>query len=457
MHLQNLLNSRLFAILRLMLLSIFAATCIANSAENNVSGENNPDNLVGHGGPIKALAISQDGLNALTGSFDYSAMLWGFEPGKKPRLLSRYADHDGAVNAVAFVGSNGRFITAGDDGSIYLWDTKSQKLIYRYYGHQGKILSVAVSPNHKFAASASWDRSVRLWNLENGQQLAVLKEHKGPANAVLISSDGRHVFSAGYDGAIIKWDAESGRLVRVIYKHGWGINVMQWLPEKKQILFGTINGDVRIFDLITNTIAKILIPHQRPVLALASSKDGKFVASGGGDGLIRVWKLADWSVVEELQSAFGPVWAMDFGKDSTKLYYAGLDDYAVYWKISPRKIEDEIQSKYPRRFQKFNELSLGERQFARKCSICHTLKPGDKNRAGPSLNRVFGRQAGTLKGYPYSDGLLKSQIIWNENTIDELFALGPQHVTPGSKMPLQKIAQKHKRDALILFLKEHTN
>jgi len=436
--------------------AFFLYSPILSQAEILYSGENNPDNLVGHGGPIKALVISQDGLKALTGSFDYSAMLWEFVPGNNPKLLSRFADHDGAVNAVEFVGLNNRFITAGDDGSLYLWDTKSQKLIYRYNGHQGKVLSVAVSPDHEFAASASWDRSVRLWDLKSGQQLALLVGHKGPVNAVLISGDGRYVFSAGYDGTIIKWDAKTGKFLRSIYKHGWGINVMQWLPEKKQILFGTINGDVRIFDLITDTISKILIPHQRPVLALASSKDGNYIASGGGDGLIRVWKLADWSVVEELQSAFGPVWAMDFGKDSAQLYYAGLDDYAVYWKISPRKIEDEVQSKYPRRFQKFNEMTLGERQFARKCSICHTLKPGDANRAGPSLNGVFGRKAGTLKGYPYSEGLLKSNIVWNEKSIDELFAQGPQHVTPGSKMPLQKIAQKQKRDALILFLKEHT-
>ncbi len=433
----------------------FAATGMLSMAKSE-TGKTNPANLVGHGGPIKAISISVDGQAILTGSFDYSAILWQLDSLGTNKLVRRYNDHDGAVNAVEFVTDKNHFLSAGDDGSIYLWDTTSDNLLFRFNGHQAKVLSLAVSANGKLAASASWDRTVRLWNLEGLEPVSILDGHKGPVNAVLISDNGQQVFSGSYDGTIIKWSATTSTLERTLHRHGWGINVMKWLPEKQQILFGTINGDVQIFDLKTNTISKILIPHQRPVLALAVSRDGKFLASGGGDGIIRVWKTSDWSVVEELHSSFGPVWSMVFSQDNKKIFYVGLDDYAIAWTISPRKIDTEVQGKFPRRFQKLENMSLGERQFARKCSICHTLKPGDQNRAGPSLFGIFGRVAGTLKGYNYSAGLLDSKIVWNEDTIDQLFALGPQHVTPGSKMPLQKIAQEDKRTALIKFLKTNT-
>ncbi len=420
------------------------------------TGENNPANLVGHGGPIKAIAISDDGKTILTGSFDYSAILWQLDNRATNKLTRRYSDHEGAVNAVTFIGQNSRFLSAGDDGGVYLWDRASDNLLKQFKGHQAKVLSLAVSDDGKLAASASWDRTVRLWDIDSLKPLAILKGHKGPVNAVLISGDGQQVYSGSYDGSIIKWSVKTGRQERPLYRHGWGINVMKWLPGKQQILFGTVNGDVQIFDLKTDSVSKVLIPHQRPVLALAVSGDGKFLASGGGDGLIRVWNTADWSVAEELNLSFGPIWSMVFSVDNKKIYYTGLDDYAVAWKISPRKIGQEVQGKFPRRFQKLQNMSLGERQFARKCSICHTLKPGDQNRAGPSLFRIFGRPAGTLKGYKYSPGLLNSKIIWNEETIDQLFAIGPQHVTPGSKMPLQKISEKNKRQALIRFLKANT-
>ena len=423
-------------------------------AKNNDSGKY-PANLVGHGGPVKAITINTSSGYALTGSFDYSAMLWKIRAGSSSKVIRRFPGHDGAVNAVEFVDNPERFISAGDDGFVYLWQSTSGKLLHRFSGHTAKIVDVAISAQKQLAATASWDRTARLWNLTTYKPEFVLKGHKGPVNAVLFSPDGKFLYSASYDGTIIKWDTSDGRLIRPVYRHGWGINVMAWLPGRKQILFGAINGDVRVFDTRSEKVTKVLIPHQRPVLALAVSVKGNLLATGGAGGLIRVWQLSDWSPVEELHSAFGPVWSMAFA-DTRHIYYSGLDDFVIAWKISPRDLSREAQGLFPRRFQRFANMSLGERQFARKCSVCHTLKPEDGNRAGPSLYGIFGRRAGSLKGYVYSEGLKNSNIIWNEDTIDKLFAHGPQEVTPGSKMPLQRIAGKKERRALIKFLKEQT-
>jgi len=68
-----------------------------------------PGNLVGHGGPIKALAVDAATGRALTGSFDYAMMVWDVVA-EEPRRLARLDDHAGAVNAVAFMpGSNHSF------------------------------------------------------------------------------------------------------------------------------------------------------------------------------------------------------------------------------------------------------------------------------------------------------------------------------------------------------------
>ena len=84
------------------------------------------------------------------------------------------------------------------------------------------------------------------------------------------------------------------------------------------------------------------------------------------------------------------------------------------------------------------------------------MNPDDANRAGPTLHKVFGRKAGTLKGYDYSQSLLDSTITWDEKSIDRLFSAGPNEVVPGTKMPLQKVSDNKKRKALIDFLKSAT-
>jgi cytochrome c len=135
------------------------------------------------------------------------------------------------------------------------------------------------------------------------------------------------------------------------------------------------------------------------------------------------------------------------------MYFGSLDDSVKYWQISAADNTLWSTGHKQRRFQVTEGLPLGELQFARKCSVCHSLDPGETNRAGPSLLNVFGRKAGSLPDYPYSEALLKSEMVWDEQSIDQLFVKGPSAVVPGSKMPLQKIPDDDKRAALIEFLK----
>ena len=53
--------------------------------------------LRGHGGPVRALAISPDGKHAISGSFDTSAIRWSLERNVAEQVM-RF--HDNAVNAV---------------------------------------------------------------------------------------------------------------------------------------------------------------------------------------------------------------------------------------------------------------------------------------------------------------------------------------------------------------------
>ena len=101
-------------------------------------------------------------------------------------------------------------------------------------------------------------------------------------------------------------------------------------------------------------------------------------------------------------------------------------------------------------------LPNGERQFKRKCSICHSLTKSSARKAGPSLYGLFGRKAGTVIDYTYSDTLSGSSIVWSEESVNALFDLGPDHFIPGTKMPMQRIVKKHDRDDLIDYLRTNT-
>ena len=56
--------------------------------------------LRGHGGPVRALAISSDGTHVVSGSFDTSAIRWSLSRNVAEQVM-RF--HDGPVNAVAWL------------------------------------------------------------------------------------------------------------------------------------------------------------------------------------------------------------------------------------------------------------------------------------------------------------------------------------------------------------------
>ena len=161
--------------------------------------------LRGHGGPVRALAISPDGTQAVSGSFDTSAIRWSLSQNTAEQVMRL---HDGAVNAVAYL-RDGRIVTAGADARIGIWTPGQQQPDKILKGHSAPIAGVAVSPDNTVLASASWDHTIRLWPL-NGEEPRVLEGNAQNANGVAFSPDGKNVVSAGYDATIRIWTLKGG-------------------------------------------------------------------------------------------------------------------------------------------------------------------------------------------------------------------------------------------------------
>jgi cytochrome c len=133
-----------------------------------------------------------------------------------------------------------------------------------------------------------------------------------------------------------------------------------------------------------------------------------------------------------------------------------LDDWITKINLSDFIVPHPLAAS-DRRFHPDQPIDNGEKQFARKCSVCHSLTPSSKRRAGPTLYGVFGRKVGAVVDYPYSKELIAMDLVWNEETIDRLFKDGPDVVTPGSKMPVQRIKGEQDRADLISYLKRATS
>ncbi|NVO54927.1 c-type cytochrome [Rhodobacteraceae bacterium B1Z28] len=395
--------------------------------------------LKGHGGPIMGIATAADGRIA-TASFDNSVGLWTEQT---PEWLE---GHEAAVNSVAFNGT--AIYSAGDDFTLRRWP--DGEIVGR---HQGKIVGLAASKTH--VATASWDGTIGLWPVD-GSEAAILGPTGSGVNAVAFSPDGTLLYSAGMDGALRVWDVSSGQEIARLVEHGFGINELVLNAEDNWIAYGAVDGVTRILDLATGDERDFTLD-RRPILALSLSPDRRLLAVGDGEGYIMVIDTIEWHIAQDFRATLrGPVWALAFSVDGQNLHAGGIDEAMYSWPLAALSDQEQMAASEPSFLKNPNEMGNGERQFARKCSICHSLTRDDDRRAGPTLYGIFGRPAGTLPDYLYSDTLQDSDIVWNEETINALFDEGPDHYIPGSKMPMQRITGPQDRADLIAFLRRAT-
>jgi cytochrome c len=91
-------------------------------------------------------------------------------------------------------------------------------------------------------------------------------------------------------------------------------------------------------------------------------------------------------------------------------------------------------------------------QIFKKCQVCHSIEAG-VNKIGPSLHAVYGRKAGTLAGYNYTDAMKNSGFTWDEASLDK-YLTNPRKVVPGTRMVFVGLPKEQDRLDVIAYLKQ---
>jgi cytochrome c2 len=71
---------------------------------------------------------------------------------------------------------------------------------------------------------------------------------------------------------------------------------------------------------------------------------------------------------------------------------------------------------FPKISRAADDAAQGKQLFEKRCTGCHSL---ERNKVGPNLTGVYGRQAGIAPGFNYSPALKSAHFVWDEQRLEK--------------------------------------
>jgi WD40 repeat protein len=175
------------------------------------------------GGRAWTVAFAGDGKQAITGGGNLldangntsaALLLWDLTTGKQIR---QFKGHTADIRSVA-VSPDGKQLMSGSfDGTMRLWDIESGKEIKKFEGPGNFVESVRFTPDGKRAIAAYGPQtkdtiynedsrcSIRLWNLADGKVLKQFRGHTGPVVSLDVAGDGSCIVTGSADTTMRSW------------------------------------------------------------------------------------------------------------------------------------------------------------------------------------------------------------------------------------------------------------
>jgi WD40 repeat protein len=284
-----------------------------------------PGRLLGHRQAVSALAVSPNGLTALSASHDHTVVVWDLVGRTEIRRLS---GHKSAITSIALAPDGVHVVTGSRDKTVKVWDAAAGELVATLAGHTGWVFSVAVSLDGRHAASGSFDRTIRLWDLDTEKSIRTLEGHKDSVSAVAFAPEGEWLLSGSFDKSIKTWDMRTGKVRRSFSGEMDSVRAAVLSPDGSCALAAGADSVLRLWDLTWGSEIQVFEGHREPVVSVAFSPDGKFALSGSYDGEVKLWSIAEKLCLKTFEGPREPVLSVAFGP-SGKFALSGSADGAV--------------------------------------------------------------------------------------------------------------------------------
>jgi eukaryotic-like serine/threonine-protein kinase len=283
---------------------------------------------------VTCVAFSPDGERVVSAGGDGTIKTWDSRTGQ---VVQRIAAHAKSTFCVAFHSGGRHVASSGDDGRAKVWDLTTGREVFAAPCSTvyifGNAYTVAFSPDGRLLAAGS-DRVVNIWDWAGHQLRDTLPGHDRFAINVAFSRDGR-LATGSWRGGVRLWNlAASGELQRTFNEHRLGVTTLAFSSDGGRLASGGFDSRVHITDPTTGTVLHTL-RHPAMVNAVAFHPDGRCLASTGEGTTVRLWDAATGREVLNLRGHVARCTGVAFSPDGHRMASASMDKTIRIWDATP--------------------------------------------------------------------------------------------------------------------------
>ncbi len=249
--------------------------------------------------------------------------------------------HIDGVYDVTFAPDGKRFVSAGGDGTIKIWDATDGRELMTLHGHEFPVISVKFSPDGKRIASVCRNGKVKVWDAQSGTEMMTLTTDESLSGflppvwiqgQVAFSPDGKKIVAPSQYGTIKVWDANSGTSLMTLTGHKRRIKAFAFTPDGKRLVSSCGFSTLRVWDMSTGRQIRLLEGgHQGSIGDVDISPDGTRLVSASQDGTAKVWDMATGAELMTLHGHDKGVVAVVFSKDGARIVTSDQGGMIKVW------------------------------------------------------------------------------------------------------------------------------
>jgi DNA-binding beta-propeller fold protein YncE len=266
-----------------------------------------------------------------------------------------------SIRTLAFSADGGQLFAGSSMGTVYSWQT-AKPLVppQAIKAHRGVINSALVNPASSQLVTVSGDGAVRTWkitamgldslqNIQSGVELFCAR----------LTPDGKYLACGASNGRVILYDlADLGKKPAVYTYYGFGnrVTALAFSPDGNSLITANSTGMLHQWGFSGKTIDPVGVPlsgrHTSPVNDIVFSPDGSLLATCSYDWTVHLWNyesIANRQVQPIVLDDFDTwVFGVAFSKDSKKLIACGADRTVRVWDVDPDNLYQQVLRKVDR-------------------------------------------------------------------------------------------------------------